>query len=301
MNQSDNETAQSPFLSEAHWAEQEVIDYLRQSVHDQLVSLTHSEQLRYRQLVRQYATSVEVVERDDKKIKDDFETFGVQRIRERLLALTGKDLDPHTTFIHTRYLHTPERQKSLPQRLRRSLEVTDQAEVLPEPHAYLLVSAALADDDPARAELSLARVIRGNFRLSVLDAFAVEDGSTRRGDVDVLEIGFTYRLALTEALQLPAQLQAMRFAALGRVDADAIERAKVAILAMDNGDPMLDYMVRDSFWDEFLRARYADQFGAVYDASHRVVAGRDVYDSERYERELKALQNTLTLAALARL
>lgn len=165
----------------------------------------------------------------------------------------------------------------------------------------VLVSRALADDDPARAELSLARLIRGNFRLSELDRLAVVDARNRGGNVDELEIAFTYRLALSEALQLPAQPQAMKFAMLGIVEPGAIERAKVAILAMNNSESMLDYMAHDPFWDKFLRARYADQFGAVYDASHTVVAGQDVYDSERYARELKALQNTLTLAALARL
>ena len=163
------------------------------------------------------------------------------------------------------------------------------------------VSRALADDDPDRAELSLARLIRGQFRLKVLDSIAVEEGRKRGGAVDVLEIGLTYRLALADALALPAQPKKMMFPALGHVEPDEIERAKVAILAMDNGELMLDHMTRDPFWDEFLRGRYADQFDAVYSENHQVVDGSDVYDVERYDKKIQTLQNTLTLAALARL
>ena len=93
----------------------------------------------------------------------------------------------------------------------------------------------------------------------------------------------------------------MMFPALGHVEPDEIERAKVAILAMDNGELMLDHMTRDPFWDEFLRGRYADQFDAVYSENHQVVGGSDVYDVERYDKKIQTLQNTLTLAALARL
>lgn len=165
----------------------------------------------------------------------------------------------------------------------------------------VLVSKALADDDPDRAELGLARIIRGEFRLNVLDSFAVEEGRKRSGPVDVLEIGFTYRLKLTEALELPAQPKNMMFANLGFVEPDVIEHARVAILAMDDSEPMLDYMTHDSSWDGFLRARYADQFDAAYNASHTVLPGDDAYDAERYGRELQALQNRLTLDALAKL
>ena len=134
----------------------------------------------------------------------------------------------------------------------------------------VLVFKALADDDPVRAETSLARLIRGQFRLKVLDAFAVEDASQRSDAPDVLEIGFTYRLRLAEALELPAQPHHMRFPSLGIVEPQAIERVRVAILAMDNSVPMLDHMINDPFWDEFLRARYAQQFDALYNA-HRTV------------------------------
>lgn len=165
----------------------------------------------------------------------------------------------------------------------------------------VLVANALADDDPDRAERSLAHIIRGNFRLKVLDGFAVEDGSKRSGIVDVLEIGFTYRLALSEALGLPAQPKNMRFSHQGQVDPDDIERTKGAILAMDKGELMLDHMTHDPFWDEFLRARYADQFNAVYESNHEEVGGQEVYDVRRYDDELQRLLNTLTLSALDKL
>ena len=165
----------------------------------------------------------------------------------------------------------------------------------------VLVGNALADDDPDRAEQSLAHIIRGNFRLKVLDSFAVEDGGRRGGIVDVLEIGFTYRLALSEALGLPAQPKNMKFPELGRVQPAEIERVKMAILAMDNGELMLDHMTHDPFWDGFLRARYADQFNAVYESNHKEVDGKDLYNVRGYEDELQTLLNRLTLAALSRL
>ena len=139
MNQPNNEALHSSFLSETQWAEHEVLDHLHQSIKGQLASLTRSEQLRYRRLVRQYAQALEGVEREDRRIKDDFETSGVQAIRERILAATGIDLDPRTTYIHTRYLYTPNRQDRLqfPKRLRRSADTADETEALPEPHAII--------------------------------------------------------------------------------------------------------------------------------------------------------------------
>lgn len=165
----------------------------------------------------------------------------------------------------------------------------------------VLVSRALADDDPERAELTLLRIIRGEFRLKVLDGFAVKDGAARGGPVDVLEIGFTYRLELTEALELPAQPKYMKFTSLGSVDPQAIVQAREAILAMDNGEAMLDYMADDPMWDAFLRERYTVQFDALYNEHYCVVPGREVCDAEGYERGLQALRNRLTLDALARL
>lgn len=165
----------------------------------------------------------------------------------------------------------------------------------------VLVFKALADDDPVRAETSLARLIRGQFRLKVLDAFAVEDASQRSDAPDVLEIGFTYRLRLAEALELPAQPHHMRFPSLGIVEPQAIERVRVAILAMDNSVPMLDHMINDPFWDEFLRARYAQQFDALYNAHLTVVDDQDVFDTQSYDNALLPLRNRLTLQALANL
>lgn len=139
MNQPDNEALHSSFLSAKQWAEHEVLNHLHQSVKGQLASLTRSEQLRYRQLVRQYARALEGVEREDRRIKDDFEAFGVQAIRGRILAATGKDLDPRTTYIHTRYLYTPNRQDHLqfPKRLRRSADTVDETQALSEPQAII--------------------------------------------------------------------------------------------------------------------------------------------------------------------
>lgn len=165
----------------------------------------------------------------------------------------------------------------------------------------VLVAKALAEGDPNRAERSLARIVRGEFRLEVLDSFAYEECRKRSGPFDELEIGFTYRLKLKAVLDLPAQPKHMKFVSLGFVEQAVIDQAGVKILAMDNGEAMLDYMTNDPMWDRFLRNRYADQFEAVYNASHRVVRGRDIYDAERYARELQALVNRLTLDALAKL
>lgn len=67
MKPSDKDPLKSFFLSEEQWAEQAVLDHLRQTIQSEFASLTHSEQFRYRQLVRQYAQALENVVREDKK------------------------------------------------------------------------------------------------------------------------------------------------------------------------------------------------------------------------------------------
>ena len=137
MNPSDNE-ALSLFTSASEWVDGRVLDSLRQSITGQLASLTQAEQLRYRQLVRQHLAALKNLENEDSAIKEAFKTQGTGLIRARLLALTGKDLDPHQVFIHTRFLALPQRSSALATRLKRSVAAPQdggEAEVLPEPQA----------------------------------------------------------------------------------------------------------------------------------------------------------------------
>ena len=124
------------FTSESEWVDGRVLDMLRQSITVQLASLTQAEQRRYRQLVRQHLTSLNNLEKEDQAIKEAFKTRGAGLIRARLLALTGKDLDPHKVYIHTRFLDIPERFSALATRLKRSsgaAEDESDVDVLPEP------------------------------------------------------------------------------------------------------------------------------------------------------------------------
>ncbi|MCU1729298.1 hypothetical protein NTD86_20190 [Pseudomonas sp. 7P_10.2_Bac1] len=133
----DHDAPASPFLTATQWAEHAVLEHLHQSVSSQFASLTDAEQRRYRHLAQQYATATKDVEREDQSLKDAFQAQGVARIRERLLAVTGKDLDPLKVYIHTRYLHTPQRTLQWPQRARRSPSTVEGEPRLPEPLARL--------------------------------------------------------------------------------------------------------------------------------------------------------------------
>ena len=179
----------------------------------------------------------------------------------------------------------------------------------------VLVHEALAKADPVEAELSLAQLIRGQFRLHHVDHLAAEHAKDRerKGEViDEVEIAFTYRLALKEALQLPAQPRSMRFVSMGTVEKEVVDKAKETILQMDNTESMLSFMTQDPFWIKFLKARYADQFSALSAAKAQIdfdampsAANEDytttIQNFESWQHEHQALLTELTRQALAKL
>lgn len=127
MNDPHDDTVESPLLREKEWAEHQVIDYVRQQLSAQLAPLSDTEQLNYRNVLKQYADALIAVERESENNKDAFEVLGLQMLKERLLALTGKHIDPHNLYLHTRYLHVPDRHA------RRETGSPVSAELLPEP------------------------------------------------------------------------------------------------------------------------------------------------------------------------
>ena len=179
---------------------------------------------------------------------------------------------------------------------------------------HVHVSAALASDDPVQAELNLARLIRGEFRGHQLDRLASVEGRKRGGTdvVDELEIALYYRLQLADVLQLPAQPKHMRFNTLGTVDAHVIERARDAVLVLEGGELMINYMTLNQFWVGFLEKRYADQFKALNAAKAEIdFEAMGDTENERYtatvgnfeswKRERQVLLNALTHTALGKL
>ena len=179
----------------------------------------------------------------------------------------------------------------------------------------VLVFEALRTVDPAQAELNLVRLRRGQFRLSEVDRLAKDDARTRASQtvgVDELEIILSYRLALKDALQLPGQPKNIRFLSLGKVDVSVIEAAQSSILAMNNSDQMLDFMIEESFWVAFLETRYPERFAANtaqksaidFESLHVVGrAGDEASDAnfEQWKRHRNTLLKALTRDALAKL
>lgn len=108
MNVLHDEIMLPPLLSEKEWAEQKVVDYLREQLSAQLSPLDRAEQLNYRNLIVQYSEALIAVESQCKKIRDEFDEAGIRILKDRLLALTGKDVDPRHMYLHTRYLYIPE-------------------------------------------------------------------------------------------------------------------------------------------------------------------------------------------------
>ena len=156
MNEPLEEIVDSAFLSGEMWAEQEVIDYLRQKLREQLSSLDETEQLRYRNLLKQYADALKEVEWESNDVKETFDAFGVQLLKDRLLAATGKDIDPRYVYLHTRYLHIP-----------RSLSKRETS------------SASLATDPPLPEPTSIRDVREPTYRvksMSLWDAACLNFG-----------------------------------------------------------------------------------------------------------------------------
>jgi hypothetical protein len=171
----------------------------------------------------------------------------------------------------------------------------------------------------AAAEPLLINLLRGLFRLQEVERLALADINTRTGSQPrhyehALEISLAYRVGLAERLDLPSQPRAVASRWNVEVTPAMLERAYQKILTTERTSALLDWLVTQRFWVEYLEASHQEQFLAISERSVRALtqldgqielsreaaAGRMTAIFDNFKNERRALMRQLTSTALVR-
>ncbi|MGH8439724.1 MAG: NEL-type E3 ubiquitin ligase domain-containing protein, partial [Pseudomonas sp.] len=175
----------------------------------------------------------------------------------------------------------------------------------------LVWRAESSADNPQAALLYLGRQF---WRLDEVDRIALEDIQARRAsgsDPDQIEVALAYRLALRDALDLPAQPSDMLFGEVAGLDAQRIARALARVEAAETPEQLAHSLVAREFWQEhLLRAQrtrfdtidapFHDRLAVLMDAEtvpegERVAQMNRIRDARLEAQRALMLELTLTL------
>lgn len=171
-----------------------------------------------------------------------------------------------------------------------------------------LVSQAHAySTSAAELESRLVTLSKGATRLDRVNQIALADSLSRPGRAEEVEIYLAYQTALAQRLDLPWQSDSMLFRAIAGVTEDAIDRAYDTVLEREVGDGLVNGMLEQPFWEQYLRDIYPDRFEAndrLYDQRlDRLEALREpsanrapISDQEYAQRSIDLAYERLELA-----
>jgi len=117
---------------------------------------------------------------------------------------------------------------------------------------------------------SLIRLARGLFRLEQLDLIATEHAVDRESP-DPLEVTLAYRTGLAQAFDLPGQPSHMRYAALADVTGDDLVAAINRIQTAELSPEWLKFLVRQSFWSDYVKNSFTQQFDEARLPHHEAI------------------------------
>lgn len=193
-----------PLMTGQQWSTVQSLDVLRNTLHRFLGALTDEEKLDYVRLQKDRIDAQIAFEQATRECVEQFENDTMASLRAELKTLTGADIDPTTTYIHTRYLQPPGR-------LRRAAYDEVQGGVIKVASLTLWDAACLNYDGltgwsyPGRTGLADASYLDSGIDASAADFIAL----VRR-----LDIGGQLQTYMSQALQASASLgtRALAFA-----------------------------------------------------------------------------------------
>ncbi|MDF0729625.1 NEL-type E3 ubiquitin ligase domain-containing protein [Pseudomonas entomophila] len=180
----------------------------------------------------------------------------------------------------------------------------------------MLVWRAQADAEAGGQESALLYLGRQLWRLDEVERIARADVQARRAagsDPDEIEVSLAYRLALRDALDLPAQPGDMAYGEVAGVGPERIARARTQVLAAQTAEQVAQSLLQREFWQEHLLRSHADQFElldqpfharleALLEMAQTQPEGGCLSDMEALNRQRQAarqdLMRLLTLEAL---
>ncbi|PNB75312.1 hypothetical protein C1X64_05295 [Pseudomonas sp. GW456-E7] len=116
--------------------------------------------------------------------------------------------------------------------------------------------------DPAELERKLVTLARGAARLEHVNEIARADVASRGGDPDDVEVYLAYQTGLADRLQLPWQSEGMLFRPVSGVTDAMIDQAYDTVLALGEGDGLVNKMLEQAFWETWLGENYPVQIEA---------------------------------------
>ncbi|WP_236181259.1 NEL-type E3 ubiquitin ligase domain-containing protein [Pseudomonas sputi] len=109
-------------------------------------------------------------------------------------------------------------------------------------------------------EGKLVTLAKGSARLEQVAGIARADIRKRAGDPDQVEVHLAYETGLAKRLELPWQSEAMRFRPTAGVTDSTINRAYTTIIEAEAGDGLVNQMIEQPFWEQYLRKQYPSDF-----------------------------------------
>jgi hypothetical protein len=113
--------------------------------------------------------------------------------------------------------------------------------------------------DPAQLEKRLVSLAKGAARLEHVNEIAHDDVANRRGTTDDVEVYLAYQTGLAHRLNLPWQSEGMLYRLTSGVTDRMIDQAYDTVLALGEGDGLVDKMLEQQFWQDYLEETYPIQ------------------------------------------
>jgi hypothetical protein len=121
----------------------------------------------------------------------------------------------------------------------------------------VLVSEAYSySTDATLLEQKLVPLAKGAARLEQVNDIARADINTRGGNPDEVEVYLAYHTGLAERLGLPWQSKGMLFRPVSGVTDGMIDQAYDTVLVLEEGDGLVNKMLEQDFWENYLREKY---------------------------------------------
>lgn len=122
----------------------------------------------------------------------------------------------------------------------------------------LVYEAQAYSTDPVQLEQKLVTLAKGAARLAQVNDIARADVASRTGNPDQVEIYLAYQTGLAQRLDLPWQSKGMLYRPVSGVTDAMIDQAYDTVLALGEGNGLVDRMLGQDFWQDHLNERYAN-------------------------------------------
>lgn len=107
--------------------------------------------------------------------------------------------------------------------------------------------------DSAELQRKLVTLAKGAARLDHVNEVARADVASRGGNPDEVEVYLAYQTGLASRLNLPWQSEGMLYRTVAGVTDSMIDQAYDTVLALGEGDGLINKMLEVDFWERYLR------------------------------------------------